>query len=139
MLFFKKNPKPDVMGYICYLTTLKRCENLIQELNDQEIFYPSYLYSTSIIINNLKVKYSDKLIGKVENQIDKFLIKQYKEYANVDILQDRKRVMNSIKENRVVEDFLNEIKHHDEVGIVEITIHEWMNAQLLLDENIRNK
>lgn len=138
MKFFKKKPKPDVMGFICCETSLNRAHYMAEHFHDDKLYYPSYLFSTAIIFYNLEKKYSEELIDKIENHCDRFFIKKNKTYSQDQILSDRSMVKRSLMKQSQIADFLEMSRFVDETGEIADILDDWMAADLLLNEDIKS-
>lgn len=138
MKFFKKKPKADVMGFICCETSLKRSYDMVNRFHDEKLFYLSYLYSTAMIFHDLEKKYSLELIAKIENYCDKFFLKKNKQFRSYEIKKDRSMVMDSIKNEKYIEDFLEKSELKDETGEIQNILDEWNSAGLFLNDDIKS-
>ncbi|WP_294562498.1 hypothetical protein [uncultured Traorella sp.] len=138
MKFFKKKPKPDVMGFICCETSLNRSHYIVDQYHDEKLYYPTYLYSTAMIFYNLEKKYSKELIEQIRRHCDRFFLKKNKAYSEEQILSDRNKVMHSVMNHQHIEDYLTLTGLKDENGELADLLDEWMNANLLLSEDIKS-
>lgn len=137
MKFFKKKPKPDIMGFLCCEISMKRADLMIEHFHDESLRLLTYGVSTAIIFKNLKSKYSDEMIAKCATFSDKFFMKKYKNVSKETFDSMRNEIYEQIKKNQLLEYFIKKANVEDCV-FVEEQFDEWMNLPLLLDDNIKS-
>lgn len=137
MKFFKKKPKPDVMGFICCELSMKRANLMIETFQDESLRVLTYCASTAIIFRNLKQKYSNEIIEKCSYFSDKFFMKKYKDVSEEALYLKRNEINDQIEKNQFVEYFMKSANIQDGL-FVEEQYNDWMNLPFLLDDNIKS-
>ncbi len=138
MGIFKKKPKPDIMGYICYETSMNRAHFFTETFQDEHLELPFYLISTAIIFHNLKEKYSDAVIDECQYHCDRFYMKKHKDVSLDEMIRQREEITCTIENATYVEAFLKNKEIEDKNGLVSYNLNQWMEARLLLDDSIKS-
>lgn len=135
---FKRKPKPDVMGFICCETTLNRASFLIESFQQDDLLLPVYLYSTAMMMRNLKKKYSDGIVSECEQHCDRFFLKKYQQFHNINLKERRKEIIGLLENDTYIQDFIEENHLSDEKQILENNFRQWKDVPLLLDDHIKS-
>lgn len=144
MSFFKRKPKPDVMGFICYETSHQRMQEIASLIGDSHLDVEVYAFSTGVIQNVLNVQYTQEIIESTMNFCDKFMFKKYKQYRNQKerIAHIRQQIQQvDLKEEQQIFDLVQ--KTCDIWQVEKKELHEmlstWCSTQLLISSDIKSK